>query len=172
MKKQILFIAFVIFAASQAFAQSDIKRIGGQLAYGTNNLSIGFGALAEFSVAEKITVAPHFTYFLGKSEDFGGISISYKAWALGADARYYFTSEESLSIYGLAGLVYNNITVPSFSFLGGSTTSTSSGKIGLDVGLGATFGAGNLVPFGELKYNTAFESLIIGAGVMFPLGGR
>jgi hypothetical protein len=170
MKKQLLFVALVLLAASQLSAQSDIKRIGGLLAYGTNNLSIGFGAIGEFSVAEKITIAPNFTYFLGKSEDFGGVTFSYKAWALGADARYYFTSEESLSIYGLAGLAYNNITVPGISFFGQTSSSTSSGKLGLDFGAGAVFGAGNLSPFGELKYNTAFESLVISAGVMFPLG--
>jgi opacity protein-like surface antigen len=171
MKKQLLFVALVLLAASQLSAQSDIKRIGGLLAYGTNNLSIGFGAVGEFSVAEKITIAPNFTYFLGKSVDTGlGTSFSYTAWALGADARYYFTSEESLSIYGLAGLAYNNITVPSISFFGQTSSSSSSGKIGLDFGAGAVFGAGNLSPFAELKYNTAFESLVIGAGVMFPLG--
>jgi outer membrane immunogenic protein len=171
MKKQLLFVALLLLAASQLSAQSDIKRIGGHLAFGTNTLNLGFGANGEFSVAEKITIAPKFTYFLGKSEDLGGVSYSYKFWSIDADAHYYFTSEDSFSFYGLAGLAYSNISVPDLSF-GGQTFATggSSGKIALDIGAGATFGAGNLTPFGEVKYNTAFESLIISAGVMFPLG--
>jgi outer membrane immunogenic protein len=172
MKKQLLFVALVLLAASQLSAQSDIKRIGGHLAYGTKEFNrLGFGANAEFSVAEKITVAPHFTYFLGKSEDTGlGTSVSFRSWALGANAHYYFTSEESLSFYGLAGLAYSNITIPGFSLFGQSSDSISDGKLGFEVGAGGVFGAGNLSPFVEVKYNTAFESLIIGAGVMFPLG--
>jgi opacity protein-like surface antigen len=173
MKKTILFVAMIMvlgLVAQQAKAQG-AKRIGAQLAYGTKDLNLGFGARGEFNITDNISIVPKFTYYLGKSE--GGASV--KGWALDADAHYFFTTD-GLNFYALAGLAYSSITVsvpsvniPGIGNFGGGDASDS--KIGLNIGGGVNFAKSeSLVPFAEVRYNTAFEAVLISAGVSFPLG--
>ncbi|MCE2995249.1 MAG: outer membrane protein [Cyclobacteriaceae bacterium] len=170
MKKQVLLVAVVMFlAVGQMFAQGQ-NRIGGHLAYGTKDLNLGFGANAEFSLSDNLSIAPKFTYFLGKSEGSGLAEVSFSAWSLDGDVHYYFTTEGT-SFYGLAGLTYASISTKSSFF--GQSISASDSKIGLNLGVGANFNTGSsFVPFGEVKYSTPFEALVISAGVRFPLGGK
>lgn len=171
MKKTILFVAVIMvmgLAAQEVKAQG-AKRIGGQLAFGTKDLNLGFGARGEFNITDNISIVPKFTYYLGKSEN----GVSLKGWALDADAHYYFTTD-GLNFYALAGLAYNSLSVSTpvvqtpFGNFGGSS---SDGKVGLNLGGGVNFAQSeSLVPFAEIRYNTAFEAVLISAGVSFPLG--
>ncbi len=167
----VFFCAALALSSSESVAQGQ-TRIGGQLAFGTKDLGIGFGARGEFSITDNISIVPKFTYYLGKNTDTGFGDVGFSAWALDADAHYYFTTDGT-NFYGLAGLAYNSITVttPAFPpfFSGGSV---SDSKIGLNVGAGASFTAGNLFPFVEVRYNTALEAVLISAGVSFPIGGK
>lgn len=146
------------------------KRIGAQIAYGTKDLNLGFGARGEFNITDNISIVPKFTYYLGKSEN----GASFKAWSLDADAHYYFTTD-GINFYALAGLAYNSITASTPSFNFGNivipSTSATDSKVGLNLGGGVNFAQSeSLVPFAEIRYNTAFEALLISAGVSFPLG--
>jgi len=161
----VFFCAALALSSSESFAQGQ-TRIGGQLAFGTNDLGLGFGARGEFSITDNISIVPKFTYYLGTNTDTGFGDIGVSAWALDADAHYYFTTDGT-NFYGLAGLAYNTLTV-SVPFLG----SISDSEIGLNIGAGASFTAGNLFPFVEVRYNTALEAVLISAGVNFPIGKK
>ena len=161
----VFFCAALALSSSESLAQGQ-TRIGGQLAFGTKDLGIGFGARGEFSITDNISIVPKFTYYLGKSEDTGFGDARFSAWALDADAHYYFTTDGT-NFYGLAGLAYNTVTA-SVPFLG----SVSDSEIGLNIGAGASFTAGNLFPFVEVRYNTALEAVLISAGVNFPIGKK
>ncbi|MFM8914035.1 MAG: outer membrane protein [Flammeovirgaceae bacterium] len=175
MKKIILFAAMIMMlglVAQEAKAQG-AKRIGGQLAYGTKDLNLGFGARGEFNITDNISIVPKFTYYLGKSE--AGVSV--KGWALDADAHYYFTTD-GLNFYALAGLAYSNrsSTVPATPaippfFPGTPETTDSDRLLGLNIGGGVNFAQSeSLVPFAEVRYNTGFKAVLISAGVSFPIG--
>lgn len=163
--KKLLFIALLIISVSQTYAQIP-NTIGGHLSYGTKDLQLGFGARGEFGLSDKASISPIFTYHTGKSQS--GVSSS--AWNLDADFHYYFTTDE-ISFYGITGLTYASATATvDLGSLGKTTISDS--KFGINIGLGVNFTAGNLIPFGEIKYNTPFEALLISAGVKFPLKGK
>lgn len=171
-------ISFVLLVCVAAMAVSTTETkaqgkttIGGQLAFGTKDLGLGFGARGEFAINDNISIVPKFTYYLGKKTDTGFGSVGFSAWALDADAHYYFTTD-GLNFYALAGLAYSSF---SFSYPSGFQTfgaSTSDSKIGLNLGGGANFAnvSDKLIPFAEVRYNTAFEALLISAGVSFPIG--
>lgn len=172
MKKTILFVAVIMvmgLAAQEVKAQG-AKRIGGQLAFGTKDLGLGFGARGEFNVTDNISIVPKFTYYLGKKTATGFGDVGFSAWALDADAHYFFTTD-GLNFYALAGLAYSSV---SYSYPSGFQTfgvATSDSKIGLNLGGGVNFAQSeSLVPFAEIRYNTAFEAVLISAGVSFPLG--
>lgn len=166
MKKQVLLVAVVMFlAVGQMFAQGQ-NRIGGHLSYGTKDLNLGFGAQAEFSLSDNLSIAPKFTYFLGKSTDTPLGKIEAGGYTIDGDVHYYFVTEGT-AFYGLAGLTYSGVKV---SVLGQSST---DGKLGLNLGAGVNFNTGSsFIPNLEVKYNTPFEALMISAGVSFPLGGK
>jgi outer membrane protein X len=173
MKKTILFVAMIMLVGvvAQEVKAQGAKRIGAQIAYGTKDLNLGFGARGEFNITDNISIVPKFTYYLGKSE--GGASV--KGWALDADAHYFFTTD-GLNFYALAGLAYSSLsfsspsyTIPGFGTVGGGDVSDS--KLALNLGGGVNFAQSeSLVPFAEIRYNTWFEAVLISAGVSFPLG--
>jgi hypothetical protein len=176
MKKTILFVAVIMvmgLAAQEVKAQG-AKRIGGQLAFGTKDLGLGFGARGEFNITDNISIVPKFTYYLGKSESTPVGDVSFSAWTLDADGHYYFTTD-GLNFYALAGLSYTSVTSKTpvisspFGNFGGGSVSDS--KIALNLGGGVNFAQNeSFVPFAEVRYNTFLEAVLISAGVSFPLG--
>lgn len=168
MKKQLLVIALSLVTLA-SFGQS--KKIGGHLGYGSEVESLAIGVNAEFFVTEKISVAPSFTFFFPKKEDvpFGSITATF--WELNADGHYYFTEADSdLSFYGLAGLNLLGVKVKT-KIDGGGSDSEGDTELGLNLGAGVNFTAGNLKPFAELKYETVGDGqVVITAGLRFPLG--
>ncbi|WP_225037052.1 outer membrane beta-barrel protein [Winogradskyella sp. SM1960] len=170
MKKTHLLVTVSLIYLSSSIvlsAQSETK-IGAFFAYGTEIENIGIGANAEFPIADKLTISPSFIYYLPKDES--GIKINW--FEINANANYYFLDEDSIGVYGFAGLNYSSIKVKyddAFGFLG--DFSSSDGRLGLNLGAGANFDIGsNITPFAELKYVIIDGGqLVIAAGVKFNL---
>jgi outer membrane immunogenic protein len=163
MKKLIITCAFAI-VCSVAFAQI---KIGAHAGYGFDAEKIAFGANAEIFVMEKLSIAPN-AYFWGKDEAAG---LTAKAWEASVDGHYYFVNTDIAGVYGLVGL---NIAFASLKgdFLGVPLDESDS-KIGANIGAGASFlNSGKVSPFAEIKYETPFEQLVIGAGIRFTLIGK
>jgi hypothetical protein len=166
MKKIILLMLMVTVFAFDTYSQG-AKRVGVQLAYGTKDLNFGYGARFEYDITKNISVVPKLTLYSGTS----GYGYSVTAWALDADGHYYFTTD-GLNIYALAGLAYTQSTVTStdISFQGGLSSDTETfRKFGFNLGGGIAFPLNKkFIPFAEVRYNTAFEAVLMSAGVSFP----
>lgn len=145
-----------------ANAQTESK-LGVFLAYGTEIENIGFGANAEFPIADKLTIAPSIIFYL--PNETSGIKINWLEF--NANANYYFVEEDNLGFYGIAGLNYSSVKVKYDNLLGfGGAFSGNSGRFGLNLGAGANFGgSGSIVPFAEVKY------VIIDGGQLVVAGG-
>lgn len=164
--KKLLTIAFVLTSMA-SFAQT---RVGGYLGYGSEVESLALGVNAEFFVAEKISIAPSFTFFFPKKDEFFGVTVKTSFWELNADGHYYFTdSDADVAFYGLAGL--NLLGVKQTVESGGTSDSASDTEFGLNLGAGANFTMGNLMPFAEVKFETVGDGqLVLLAGLRFALG--
>jgi len=163
--KKLLVIAAVVLCAASAQAQT---KFGAQLNFTTSTLSsFGAGAHAEIFFNDKWSIQPSFDYYFSKDlADVAGIKVSSQTWMINADAHYYFNEEPK--IYGIGGLAYVSnsqdvpaTSIPGFGTIGGGSA-TQSG-VGLNLGVGANFG----MFFGEAKYSTKLEGLVLTAGVKF-----
>jgi outer membrane protein X len=166
MKKSLIVLAMLMFAGISHVSAQD-KRIGGQLIYGTNLNSLGFGAIAEFPIAEKMVISPSISFYLPKDEVFAKTS----AIELNGNLNYALLEENSILVYAIGGLNYTSIRVKTdLGGIGGmSDFSVSEGRIGLNLGAGANFDLGsNLFPFAEVKYIISdFDRLVLAGGVKF-----
>ena len=167
MKKTLfIFAAFLITGMGQLFAQ-DSKRIGGQLIYSTDINSLGIGAIAEFPIAERMAISPGLSFYFPKTASF----VKTSAFEVNGNLNYTFVEENDILFYGIGGLNYTSYKVKvDLSSIGGpANSSSSSGKIGLNLGAGANFEVGkNFLPFAEVKYIISdFGRLVLGAGVKF-----
>lgn len=169
--KSLFLGVFISFLAPFISNAQDQTKIGGYLAYGTEIENIGIGVNAEFPIADKLTIAPGFTYFLPKDEY--GVKVNW--FEVNGNINYYFLDTSSISVYGLGGLNYSSVKVSydnSTAFGAfGSSASVSDGRFGLNLGGGANFEIGsNILPFAELKYVIIDGGqLVIAAGVKFNL---
>ena len=168
MKKIITTLCFVYFTSLAVTAQED-SRIGGFIAYGSEIKSVGFGVNAEFPIIENLTIAPSFIYYLPKDEEIVKTTI----FEINGNANYYFMNEDSIGLYGLAGINYTSVKVKVEDIygLGYGGASASDSKVGLNLGAGANFNLGkNWMPFAELKYILSdYDQLVLVAGVKFNL---
>ncbi len=167
MKKISLALCFACFTYLMSYAQED-TRIGVFVGYGSEIESIGFGANAEFPIADKLTIAPSLMYFLPNDTEF----IKTTIFEVNGNVNYYFADSDALSFYALGGINYTSVKVKvdDFGFgIGGG--SASEGKIGLNLGAGANFNIDkNWMPFAELKYVLGdFDQLVLVAGVKFNI---
>ena len=140
------------------------KTVGAHLAYGTKDLNLGFGGRFEADVTKNLSIVPNATYYYGKSE----YGYSSTIWTFDVDAHYYFTTN-GLNFYALSGLVLNNVTqtIPSLQGYSGSTESEK--KFGLNLGGGVNLSQiKKFIPFIEVRYNTAFQAVLVTAGVSIP----
>lgn len=151
-----------------SYAQDQTK-LGGHLAYGTEIENIGIGVNAEFPIADQLTIAPSFTYFLPKDEY--GVKVEW--FEVNGNVNYYFVDESGVSVYGLGGLNYSSVKVSydNSTVLGAFGESASDGRFGLNLGAGANFEIGSsILPFAELKYVIMDGGqLVIAAGVKFNI---
>ena len=162
--QKILYTVIVLFiAVTSAVSQ---VRVGGMLGYGSEVEQLGIGVNAEFHINDKMSLAPNLFFYL--PEKTGGVKLSY--WELNADFHYYFLSADVIGLYGLGGL---NLTTAKFkaddTFLNGREDSHS--ELGLNLGLGANFDLGTVIPFAELKYVAGdADQAVVFFGVKVPIG--
>lgn len=161
--KKILLIVCLAFLGSYA-AEAQV-RVGGTVGYGTQVEALGIGVTGDYMINENIAVAANFAYYFTENSEFAKTSF----WEFNGNVNYYFTSTESLEVYGIGGLNYSRsaVTFEGFGFDG----SAAVGEIGLNLGIGSNFNIGkNFLPFAEMKYVVSeFDQLVIQVGVKFNL---
>lgn len=155
-------LMLLLFGLTFLNAQKGTK-IGAQLTYGTEISEIALGANAEFGITDKIAISPSFNYYLIGVE---GASF----WELNGNGHYNFINDDSIGLYGLAGLNYTAVSFDTEGF-GGFGGSGSNGSLGLNLGAGANFKiGGNIIPFAEIRYlANSFGQLVFTGGVRFGL---
>ncbi|MBT1702812.1 outer membrane beta-barrel protein [Chryseosolibacter indicus] len=161
MKKVLLITLFSTLFCSALTAQI---RVGGMLGTGTDIDRWGLGINAEYLFNEKMGVAPKLFFYFPEDTGVGKISF----WELNADFHYYFLSEDVVSVYGLAGLnfLFGKINYDNDLFL----DDRSDSDVGLNLGVGANFFVGKVIPFAELKYVAGgADQAVIFLGVKFPI---
>jgi outer membrane immunogenic protein len=139
-------------------------RIGAFLANGTEIEQWGIGVNAEFFLNEKMSVQPNLIFYF--PEDAGGVKTSF--WELNGDFHYYFVSQDVVSFYGKAGL---NFSTLKYKYdISGFSGEDSQTEFGVNLGIGANFNVGGVLPFAEIKYVISdFDQAVIGLGVKFPI---
>ena len=161
MKK--VFLLAVISLVFSVASHAQI-RIGGFLGFGSEVEQAGLGINGEFIISEKVGISPNLLFYFPKKN--GPYKTSF--WELNGNVNYYFLNDQPVSVYGLAGLNITNVKVKYDAF--GSDYSNSDSEFGLNLGLGANFHVGNILPFAELKYTISdFDQLVFMMGVKFPL---
>jgi hypothetical protein len=161
--KKLFLICLLASTTAVSLAQ---VRIGGMLGYGSEADQWGLGVNSEFLFNEKMAVAPSLFFYF--PETAGGFKYSF--WELNGNFHYYFFSQDAISLYGLAGL---NLTTAKVKrdrdFLEGDAERSNS-EAGLNLGLGANFHVGSVLPFAELKYVAGeIDQAVLFLGVKFPL---
>jgi len=162
MKKVLLIAVFSTVCLTASFAQI---RVGGFLANGSEIEQWGLGANAEFFLNEKMAIQPNLIFYF--PEKANGVKSS--VWELNADFHYYFFSQDVVSLYGKGGL---NFTTAHYKIdvSGFPSASDSQTELGLNLGIGANFNVGSVLPFVEVKYVLGdFDEAVIALGVKFPL---
>lgn len=165
MKKYLVLIAITIAFSFSNLTAASPTLVGAGVGYGTKieEVAVQVGAVFDFDIP--VLIAPDFKYFLVGSSDF--VDVSW--WEINVNAHYYLTKEKGTNFYLLGGLQYANVTVSYDNpFLGNS--SSSDGKIGLNVGGGAKFDLGGLFIVPEAKFTLGGnEQLFIGVSAMFAI---
>ncbi len=173
MKTKIIILSLCLFTL--LFTQKIDAQItmGGGLAYGSEIENVGINITGQYFMKDNIAIEGSFTYYIPKS--FGSILVlgadySIKWYEINVNANYYFM-EGKIKPYGLAGLNYSIISIPTFINFGSDLTNESSSKIGLNIGGGVDFDLGKkIIPFAQLKYVVGdFDQLQILAGARFIL---
>ena len=132
-------VCTICFFASLLCAQKTKAQttIGGGIAYGTEIENVGILINGQYFIMDQLAISPDFTYYFPKkiTDDF-----SFKWYEINANANYYFNPEATTKFYGLGGINFSIVTVPSFNLAGfGSTDNASSSNIGLNLGGGVDF---------------------------------
>lgn len=180
MKKLILSICLLAltFLTQKTNAQTTV---GGGIAYGTEIENMGINLTGQYFIKDNLAIAGSFTYYFPK--DFGndlginGEDYKIKWYEINANVNYYFDIPGNIKPYGLGGLNFSIVSIPTFDFGGffggggNGVKNVSTSKIGLNIGGGADFDLGkNFTPFAQLKYVLSdFDQLQILAGVRFNL---
>lgn len=195
MKALLLSLAFACTAAGAALAQEQPSavvteptaataagkmKLGAGVVYGSqagmdNDGSTKGGAGinigGEYFFTDKISAAPSFTYFFRSKAEFYGAEITARASSLNLDGRYYFSSNNGLSVYGLAGLAvgFASVKVEGDGYYVYSSSGTES-KAGLNLGAGLTYALQSDLDFNaQIKYNTPLEQVVLQVGIAFPI---
>jgi outer membrane protein X len=164
MKKALFTLLLAGVISFSASAQTPV-RIGGLLGYGSEIENIALGAIAEFMIKENMGISPSLVFYFPKKEN----GLKYSLWELNGNFNYYFITEGSAHVYGLAGL---NIAGYKAKYESDffDDYSSSDTEVGLNLGGGVNFVTKNdkLLPFAELKYVISdFDQLCIFAGIKF-----
>lgn len=151
MKKFILSYLMISGVALTANAQF---KAGIHFGYGTEIERPAIGVNAEFNLMEKLSLAPDFTYYFTEKISY----VTTNLWELNLNAHYYFLGQDKFKVFGLGGLNYahynvkSEIDIPFF----GVNTAASDGKIGFNIGGGATYQLiEKLEAFSTIKYTVS-----------------
>ena len=181
MKKIIISIVIILFiqnsySQDKSTAQTSKMTVGGGLAYGDSINSVGLNVTGQYFITEQIAIAPAFTYYFPTSvhSAYVGYDNYNRSWMeINVDGNYYPDLDlvkGKLHTYGIAGFNYAIIGYPYYSYTHDRYYTEKEGKIGLNVGAGASFDIGkNFTPFAQIKY-TVINSynqaqLLIGARI-------
>lgn len=164
---------------NEAVAQTqegDIK-VGAGLVFGSG---VGFGDDLDndlgiridgsYMFTEKIRGAADFTFYFPKSEGGGKATV----WELNFNGHYLFINDESMNVYGLAGINVTGLKVEVDAGGFGSFSSSNS-EFGLNIGGGAEFDVDFAMLFGEAKFGGIghdANQFVIAAGLRIPIGGN
>lgn len=165
MKKSVLVVFLLVCGTlftSEVMAQQN--RAGVFLAFSGGDIdATGIGGVAEFKVAEKVTIAPQLIFYF--PEDRGGADVN--LLEINVNANYYFLDHDVFELYGLGGLNFARVKVDNDG-PGGDFSDT---EIGLNLGIGSNFQIGkNFVPFAELRLTLGeWDQTMLGLGVKFNL---
>ncbi|WP_075590997.1 outer membrane beta-barrel protein [Labilibacter marinus] len=168
--KRLLLIAVVLTATSTMFAQF---KLGGGLTLGNQisanqNIGGGLNVRANYSFNERITLSTGYTYIIPSYTS----NNRYTSWQINGDIHYNYLVKEKYSLYGLAGINYNEqkMTAQNYSYsydpTNGTTygnNSTTEGLAGINLGLGATYKK----YFGEIKYDAGYDQVALTMGFIF-----
>ncbi|RMF30583.1 MAG: hypothetical protein D6765_03010 [Bacteroidetes bacterium] len=140
-------------------------QVGGGLAFGTEIETLGLTAKVNFDITESIEGSGSFTFFLPNGDIPNN---DFTFWEINGDGHYTFTENESLSIYGLAGINIGHWSFENdFGFPGANPSDT---EFGLNVGGGIRLPFGSITGYGEIKYTISdFDQLVLNAGVLVPI---
>jgi len=167
-------ILLITFFNRQANAQNSI---GVGLTFGSEIENVGFTVNGEIFVMDELAIAPDFIYYLGKTNTLVllGTTTELKQtlWELNANIHYFFL-QGPVDVYGLTGLNYSNVAAEASIQVPGfppSTSDTSNGDIGINLGGGANFKLkANITPFAELKFVViSTDQLVLSGGVRIGL---
>lgn len=180
MKKiTLLFVMVGCFAFVTKAQEKGQIRAGAGLVLGTkaafdaggDKAGVGINIGGEYFVSEIISIAPSYTFFLKSDLEIAGVSTSLKTSSFNIDGRYYFMTG-SLQVYGLAGLSFATAKSETSGDIFGVPFSQTfkSNDTGLNIGGGIVLPLNDQLSFnGQIKYNTPFEQLVLGAGIVFSL---
>jgi outer membrane immunogenic protein len=173
MIRKFYLLAVLILPSVGTLSAQNAKRAGVHLAFGSEIEQVGLGVNGEFFVAEKVSIAPELNLFFPEKNTYnnGAFKSTYKysTWSICGDVHYYFVSNDKIGFYGLAGL---NLAVARWSTKINTNppqdNSDSDSELGLNLGVGANFTVpGKIIPFGQVKYETNYEQLLLQAGIRF-----
>jgi hypothetical protein len=121
---------------------------------------IGFGINPRINlyINDNLSLVPGFIYFFPKSSS-NLSDIDVISWQLNLNANYQFSKETPF--YIIAGLNYSYAAAEFMGFMG------EYDEIGAELGFGIK--TNDLIPFfGELKYDTAFDQILLLVGISIP----
>ncbi|MDN5216863.1 hypothetical protein QQ020_32630 [Fulvivirgaceae bacterium BMA12] len=156
----ITFVAIFVFAQIRE-SKAQIK-LGGGLAFGTDIETLGISARGLIPVTDVIDVVPNLIYFFPNDL---GFDIDQRLFEFNGDAHYNFEGNGTIQPYAKAGL---NICF--FSIDNPVGEEFNETDIGLNLGGGLNFSIGSVETYGEVKYTIGIDQLVLGGGVLFPVG--
>ena len=160
MKKFILAAGLLMVLALATPVYSQINtRVGPMVSFTGGDLDeTGLGVVAEFGVAQKVSIAPQLIFY------FPGNDVS--LFELNLNGNYYFFNQDVFELYGMGGLNFTRVGYEDFN---GENQSDS--EIGLNLGIGTNFQLGKkFVPFAEFRFTIGeYDQAALALGVKFNL---
>jgi opacity protein-like surface antigen len=181
-KSILVMLAVGLLVSQQAFAQSDLgfKRLGGSIGYvSPEDLdgTFGLGVFADMgTITPEISLEPRIDYW-SQSEDAFGTEVTVRDIAVGARAKYNFTTQNpNLRPFAGAGLGLHFLNAEIEMSMPGFPTesySDSETKLGLELGGGvATTMSPRMDLIGEAWYGIVsdFSQFSLRVGLSYKLG--
>ena len=166
MKKIILSLGMALTCIIASAQQGDMS-IGANLTYGFDANQLGLGPKFQYRLDEQWRGEASFNYFFEKNYT--------TAWDVNANVHYLFPLEYDLTIYPLVGLTYYHWSTDIDSHALGllhDNLSTSSGKLGLNLGCGLEYPiTHDFRATAELKYQyvNKADQLVLSVGLLWNI---